>query len=376
MAIRKTTFLSLGLALVVGFGCSSDSSNTGDDDDGFKPWELEELKPADGFSLRVPDFEVPSGHESQNCYFMRAPDLNAGQDYWVDRVLTALNPGSHHVTVFRVKTIVNLDPAKGTPVQLGSMQGTFIEGGDDYKANPCWDSANWADWPLVANSQHAKVDDYKTEWKLPDGVAMRFTPGEMLMLQTHYVNTSDQPTMYGARVGFNFYRYTKAQSPSELGTLFAFQTKIRICASNPTPTYSGQCKFPKPVTIAAANGHFHKRGQTFMMSPWDGVSTTRPATQFYKSANWDEPPMETALNVPLKAGGGIWYDCGFTWKAPSYVTCDDINAKDPMKANDCCYTFGGITDIGEHCNLFIYYYPKLEASDPITCNNQDAPVSD
>ncbi len=27
---------------------------------------------------------------------------------------------------------------------------------------------------------------------------------------------------------------------------------------------------------------------------------------------------------------------------------------------DCCYTFGGVVDKNEHCNIFVYYYPKSE----------------
>jgi hypothetical protein len=56
-------------------------------------------------------------HESQNCYFVRVPDLANGQGFWVDRVLTAINPSGHHVNVFRVKTIISLDPAP-TEIQI------------------------------------------------------------------------------------------------------------------------------------------------------------------------------------------------------------------------------------------------------------------
>jgi hypothetical protein len=27
----------------------------------------------------------------------------------------------------------------------------------------------------------------------------------------------------------------------------------------------------------------------------------------------------------------------------------------PLKQGDCWYSFGGITDVGEHCNVFLYY---------------------
>jgi hypothetical protein len=36
---------------------------------------------------------------------------------------------------------------------------------------------------------------------------------------------------------------------------------------------------------------------------------------------------------------------------------------DPSKL-DCCYTFGPIVEKNEHCNAFIYYYPK---QDNVTC---------
>jgi hypothetical protein len=46
--------------------------------------------------------------------------------------------------------------------------------------------------------------------------------------------------------------------------------------------------------------------------------------------------------------------------APKEFTCEDIDAKDPSPNKDCCYTFGGNTDVGEHCNVFLYYYPKVD----------------
>jgi hypothetical protein len=349
-------FLLLPSALLVAaLGCHTEAA--------FQPWELEDLHSQNGFSLRVPEFEVAAGHESQNCYFVHAPDIANGQEFWIDRVLTAINPGSHHVNVFRVKTIIGLDPAAGTPTRLGDYPATVIEGADDYAHNPCWASANWADWPLVANSQQAKVDQLKTDWKLPDGVAIRMTPGEMLMVQTHYVNTTDQPTKYGARVGINFYQRQQTTPPIEMGSLFATQQNIRICASQPNVTFSGTCRFPGQVTIAAANGHFHKRGKRFSIYPWDGKSIDHPteASMFYESDNWNDPPMDTGLSVPAPANTGVWWDCEYHWQPPSDFSCDDVNAKDPLKANDCCYTFGGITDVGEHCNVFMYYYPKVES---------------
>lgn len=349
---NRGTMAALVLACASLAGCEGDT---------FKPWELEDVSAADGFAIRIPEFEIAPGRESQNCYFVRVPDVQNGADLWIDRVVTAINPGSHHMNVFRVKTIINLDPANGTPLSLGPYAATLIEGSDDFDHSPCWDSANWADWPLVANSQNSAVDQLVTDWQLPDQVALRLTPGEMLMIQTHYVNTADQPAQYGGRVGINMYSYKDSRPPIEMGSLFATQQNIRICRSNPDVTYSGTCRFPNAVTITAANGHFHKRGTEFSMYSWDGLSTSHPpaTSMFYDSFEWDEPVMEQNIDVAQPSNTGIWWDCAYNWHAPSVVTCDDVDAKDPLKQGDCCYTFGGNTDVGEHCNVFLYYYPKV-----------------
>lgn len=319
----------------------------------FTDWLLDELEPGEGFSFRTPVFEVESGAEVQDCYFFEVPDLNGSEDFFVDRVVAAMNPGSHHMNVFRVRTILD----------LGGRHGDVVKGG------PCFDSANWADWPLVVNTQKSNPSDPYTDWKLPDGVAHRFTPGELLMVQTHYVNFSTQVTPHRGRVGVNFH-LSAHTTPEEIGTLFATQQNIRVCQSRRNPQiYSGTCRFPAgDITIEAANGHFHSRGQRFQIATWDGLSDDPPdASQvFYESTSWDEPPMTTGLGLEVAAGGGIWWTCEFAWQPP-FTGCDDLNATDREGENDCCYTFGPEVERFEHCNVFVYYWPRVGRTD-IFCN--------
>lgn len=354
-----------------GEGASSDPPD-------YEPWELPVLAEGEGFSVEVPEFAVESGRESQNCYFVRVPDLNDGEDVLISRFLMAKNPGSHHLNVFRVNTVQGLDPEGGEPIMLGDLPGrvqygsdlhTYTENGQ--KPHPCWDSANWADWPLVANSQESDADDPFTDWTLPENVVFRFTPGQMLMVQTHYVNAGEQRTTYGGRVGINFYSHRPAASapaPMEMGSLFATQQNIRICESHPEAKFSGTCRFPAgQVTIAAANGHFHSRGRQFDIFAWDGRSTDHPGAdaQFYSSDAWNHPDMSFDLDLKPPSGGGIWWDCQYEWRPPA-SGCEVVDAKDKQKQGDCCYTFGGNTDVGEHCNVFLYYYPKLDTD--VFCN--------
>jgi len=343
------------IALAAFAACSSDPEKTDVND----PSELQAPLAGQGVQFRTPVFSVAAGQERQDCYFVQVKDLlskggmDPAQPFNLHRVQIVQRAGSHHMNLFRVKSVVNLDPTKGTQYGLNGQ-------------GECFKSSNWADWPLVANSQQSAPDQQKLDWKLPAGVAARFTPGEKLMLQIHYVNSTDQVTPWVGRGGINFYRSHDGDT-IELGTLFATQQNIRVCKSNPTPSYSGTCAMTSGThTVAAANGHFHSRGRRFRIWTWDSVSTTQPddSAKFYDNMDWNEPLMATGLDTELSDPGGVWWTCDYQWSEPS-VGCDVVDARDPQHANDCCYTFGPKVESSEHCNLFVYYYPKANAG--ITC---------
>jgi hypothetical protein len=318
-----------------------------------------------GVQMRTDAFSVPAGTEVQRCYFFKVGDLAAAagfdptQPLNVHRVEVAQKVGSHHMNLFRVRTIVGLDPAMGA-VQVGTNG-----------KGPCFVSANWADWPLVANMQQSGTDD----WSYPDGVANVFDPNETLMLQTHYVNAATQGTPDGqGQVALNLWTLPADQVTAQLGTIFATNQSIRICGDNRTPIYRQGCQFTHaatPITIIGANGHFHSRGKEFDIYSWDGTTTGTPpaSTRFYQSLTWNEPPMlhSPDLNVTVPPNGGFVYTCNYEWVQPvDPLSCADLDAFDaskhmtPADKLACCYTFGPQVDLNEHCNAFVYYYPKQD----------------
>ncbi len=328
---------------------------------------LEAPPPGQGFQITTGDFAVDPGTEEQDCYFLKVSDLaksgglDPSQPVYLHRTQIAYKPGSHHMNVFRVRTIRDLDPANG-PIQR-SVNG----------ASPCSKSANWSDWPLVANLQQ----DGSFDWTYPDGVANKLEPDEILMLQTHYVNASTQTTPEGGHVEVNFWAMPVDEVKFQMGTLFATKQSIRICASNPTPTFEGTCQFNsgQGVQIIGANGHFHSRGKQFEMYDWDGLTVATPPAEkkFYTSLAWNEPPMKHSpdLDMTVPAKGGVWYTCNYEWREPPpEIGCEGLNALDKALFNtpddklDCCYTFGNTVDRAEHCNVFVYYYPK---QDDVNC---------
>ena len=292
-------------------------------------------KPGVGFQLGTEAFEVAAATEVQRCYFFRVPAAaDGGADpIWVGRIVATQNTGSHHLNVFRVKTVVNLD----------GEDGAVVNGGE------CWKSGNWADWPLVMNSQQSLPGENVVDWTLPAGVAHKFMPGEKLMLQTHYVNASTQKTPGRGKGVVNFYAEPQTSSLAELGTVFATDQNIKICPGDTNKAFTATCRFARaPVTIIGANGHFHSRGVKFEIGTVDSQNAAQG--NFYTSSEWQDPVFNRALNVPVGLNGGIDYTCTYTM-APD--ACGD-----PTAGKGCCATFGGHVDTQEHCNAFVYYYPK------------------
>jgi hypothetical protein len=286
-----------------------------------------------GFQLGTGGWDVPKGTESQRCYFFRVPG-SGGDPLWVNRIVAAQNPGSHHLNIFRVKTIVALD----------GEDGQLVDGGE------CWKSGNWADWPLVFNSQQSVEGKNVVDWSLPAGVAHRFTPGEKLMLQSHYVNAQTQSTPGRARALVNFdFAPPSSTAPVELGTVFATDQNIRICPGDTDRSFAATCRFARgqPVTVLAANGHFHSRGVKFTMTAVDG-SNNPLGDPFYLSTQWSDPVWIHDLSVAVPQGGGVGYSCTYTMSPDA---CAD-------PTDSCCATFGPHVDTQEHCNAFVYYYPK------------------
>ncbi len=290
-----------------------------------------------GFQMQTDSFAIAAGEEVQNCYFVRVPGEPGGASIYVNRILMRQNPGTHHGNIFRVKTVVGL----GTEADVAAGK---VAGGE------CWNSANWADWPLVTNSQESSSNE-DVDWTLPAGVAHRFEPGELLMIQSHYVNATTQASPGNGKLLANFYTVPEAEVEHELGTLFTSNQNIRVCPGDTDKEYSQTCNFARDqeVTVIAANGHFHSRGTRFTIAPYDSVGG-EPGPDFYVSDRWDDPPMARDLAVTIPADGGVTWTCTYTAPANSCGIEEDA----------CCFDFGGKVETSEHCNIFVYYYPKIQ----------------
>jgi hypothetical protein len=288
--------------------------------------------PGQGFQLKTLPTSVEPGQEVQDCYFFRVP---SDSEVFIQRMVLRQRQGSHHLNVFRVGTLLDLRGEDGEVVR-----------GTNAPNSPCWKSSNWADWPLLVNSQISEPGKETVDFTLPPGVAQKLMPGELLMLQTHYVNATTQMTPSVGEAWINFESIPKAQVTAELGTYFATNQNLRICPGE-TKFVEKLCRFSHPATVIAANGHFHSRGTRFQMFPYD--PQTGKGAPFYDSTSWSDPLMARGLTVPIPDQGGVIYRCEYT--APAEA-CGDPN-------QGCCFTFGPKVETSEHCNAFLYFYPRI-----------------
>ncbi|HMJ54772.1 MAG TPA: hypothetical protein VK540_21970 [Polyangiaceae bacterium] len=286
--------------------------------------------PDQGWQLAISPFSLRPGQELQQCFFFEVP---YDEPVFVSHIAVAQTTGTHHMNIFRVRSVVALDGAHGDVVV------------DD----ECWKPANWADWPLVINSQN----EGNVDLALPEGVAHRFEPREKIMLQTHYVNATTQVTPSVGKVLVNFDRVPANAVTAELGTAFATNQNLRVCPGQSGVTFETTCRFAdkEPVTIFGANGHFHSRGRRFTMSVFNPLEGAE--APFYDNSDWAEPLFAKNLGLAVPTRGGVSYTCEFS-AGPNECGNPDDN---------CCFTFGGKVEFQEHCNAFVYFYPRRPDTD-------------
>ncbi|MBI2896039.1 MAG: hypothetical protein HYY06_20945 [Deltaproteobacteria bacterium] len=291
-----------------------------------EPERVDLPAPRTGFQLGTGSFDVPAGSELQDCYYFRVPEATN-----VNRFEIAQAGGTHHMNMFRVSEPSSFDDGE---VQRG-----------------CWDSLPFQDWGLIVNSQVSSGarGGGVVEWQLPEGVAVRLTEGELIMIQTHYVNGETQETSSGlGEVVINFHGIPDREVTAEMGSMFANNRNLYL-KSGEDASYTSVCRVPDAIQLLALSGHFHSRGSEFTVAVADDQG--RAGDVLYESTAWDDPPFQTLgeSGVAIPAGGGLSYTCSF------------------HNGEDYDIVFGPHVEFEEHCNLFAFYTPKLTDQGALYC---------
>ena len=251
---------------------------------------------------------VDPGNETVVCIDMQLPNTDSA---YVPRITVQLDPGSHHLVVYRsMATAENLTPTACTTFQ-GILTGTGV--------------------PMMISE---KPSDDLT---FPKGVALKFAPHQMIELEAHYINAGTSTLQGRGTVHFETIPTT---TPNIIESDFAFYGTTNIVLNPGVQTIG-------PLFVAGLAGthgfalttHTHRLGIDFKVWYSDGAADTNHPP-IADTTDWANPPLYR-LNPELDFDGqnGLAYQC--TW--------DNTTGQ--------VVTFGE-SALQEMCVLWMYYYPS------------------
>ena len=262
---------------------------------------------------------VEPASEVQLCKYIQTP-TDRGDVLAVDRIEHSYSEGSHHFLVYQ------------------TTLSEFPDGGDQLV--PCDESA----WMTVVRGVAYAAQSPEGEVEMPEGVSQRFTAGEVLLLQTHYLNASSDSL--SARVDFDLRLTTVEKAPTEAGVLFFFNPIIHV-PPNGSATAELSCPIPEDANLIFAASHMHKQGARFEAF----LDQDADQNKLYETTEWAEPlPVEfEGAAGRVGAGSNIRYKCSFENSGSTTITAGASAATDEM------------------CMFIGLYYPRLDSNTKL-CN--------
>jgi hypothetical protein len=299
----------LGLAALVAFASACSSSHPAGAPDAAPP-----LPPGVTTAAFSMASQVPAGTEAHTCLFMAAPTKTDGFVVAASHVYT---PGSHHMLLFRTDL-------------------TAIPAGGD-QPEDCYATASGGPMSHVRGIIYG-AQTPTGQMTYPTGVGLPLAAGEILLMQTHYLNASSQAL--DARADLTLDVSDGTGITTHAGILFFYDPFIDVPPASSGARAQMRCAIPSDVTLFTAASHYHARGDDYAAYV-DAPDGTAGATPFYTSNNWDDP---TPLKAPVAvaAGSRIRFSCGY-------------QNTDPTKE----YFQGQSAADDEMCTFFAIYYPEM-----------------
>jgi hypothetical protein len=257
---------------------------------------------------------VLAGTEAHTCQFVAAPTHADGYVVAASHVYT---PGSHHMLLFRTD-LTSIPP-----------------GGD--QPQDCYATASGGPMSHVRGIIYG-AQSPTGHMTYPAGVGLPLAAGEILLMQTHYLDASSQAL--DARVDLTLEVSDGTGITAHAGALFFYDPFIDVPPASSTARASMRCLIPSAVTLLTAASHYHARGDDYAAYV-DAPDGTAAAAPFYTSRSWDDP---TPLGSPVAVGAGsrIRFSCGY-------------QNTDATKE----YFQGQSAADDEMCTFFAIYYPEM-----------------
>jgi hypothetical protein len=305
---RPLLFLTVGTVAVVGPSCSSATTTPPSTTNTTNTNTIV-------FEMSVP---APAQRELYQCQFVKMPDT--GGEVFVSGGTYTTTPGTHHFLMFRTAPDMTAPPALNAPVDCFEGQGVM-----QYERG------------FVTGGQvRTESADF------PEGAALAFKPGEVLLFQGHFVNAGAQEVQAKIHVEM---RSTAAETVKwRVGTYRFYNPFIYLPPGAHAPaTASMRCHIHHDVTILSAGSHMHKRGVAYR-AYFDTAGGPPADNPFFTTNDWQSPPYwRGPLTIP--AGSAIRFFCDY------------------QNDGDQPIIQGLSADNNEMCMFSAFYIPESDSDD-------------
>jgi len=241
--------------------------------------------PAEGLGMQfvAPDLVVPKGEERMTCW---VPDWVPDRDYLVTRFEGVQSPMGHHVVALR--SGIARDP--GTVFDCTALES------------------------MVSLEPLVLPDPTETTRLLPEGFAVRLPADSRIVIQSHYVNYTDDDIVTADVARFTFVPAEEESGITEVSYLIANHGALVL--DEGTSTKRIGCELPADVNVLALLGHMHELGRSISITRTPAAST---AETLYTVPEWtveyrDVPPLElftASAPLTLTAGDKISVACTY-----------------------------------------------------------------
>jgi hypothetical protein len=275
--------------------------------------------PDESYSLTWGPLEVSPGVEDVRCVTKK---LGNGIPVNINRIHNVLGAVSHHMIIYKSNDTVE----SPVPAPCNSIENLISEENG---------------LPLMITQKAEEM------LQLPTGVAFAMAADQMIRIELHYINASDEPKEL--LVTSTFIPIPDAELQHNADLLFVGDPDIDIAPMSQAtlgPVYSVMPYELGGSKIFGITGHQHQWGVNVTVDLAD--TETGPFVSMYDlpDFNWNEP--ETVYYDPpmeLVEGGGFRYQCDWDNQSDQRIT------------------FGEDVD-DEMCFFWAYYYPS---KGPRTC---------
>jgi hypothetical protein len=279
---------------------------------------------------------IEAGAEAMFCQYVQMPK---GAKTAVPSAESHYTPGSHHFLVFRT-TLTSIPAGEDVAHVCGSPGNTVAKLGSS-------NGISSAESATGNNGSYYEAQVPNSRRDLPPGVAHVFTPGEILIMTAHYLNTTD--AVIDSKIEFRLHLMDPKEVKSEAGTFFLLDTQLNIPAHSEV-TFTKSCPITKDINLGLLWSHMHARGYSFKAWTDDAAATQQLGGDVYDQPGpdgWEEPHVQAYPADPpvtLHAGSKLTISC--TYRNTTTRT----------------FTFGSSAETAEMCLLHGMYWPRLDSA--------------